>query len=451
MNKLFLAIIFLFSGIPLLSQTIDITVSNLKADKTYLSALSGEKYSQIDSVVAKEGGRFVFNIKEQHKHPGIYRLSFGKSKPIDFVFDNEGVKITTDAGAVTDSMKIEASEASRIYYSYIKLNRQYKSKSELLQLVLARYPSDDPYYETTKMTAARLQKEYIGFVDNESRKQPKAFISRYLKSSQLPIVDFTLPLDKQLEFLKSHALDKVDFNDDDLVNSDVFSNKSIEYLTYYRNPQLPKELLEKEFMTAVDTILNKAKVNVLVYQHIAEYLIDGFRQFGFEKCISYILDNYVIKDDLCLEESRGSSIRRMIEQKKMLPVGGMVPDFNLPDSSGVTIALKKINAGRIVILFYSVECPHCKSMIPRLADFLKNRKDRDVEVLAVSLDTDRNAWLSFIRSNKLAWINVNDPLGWGGAAAADYYIYATPTMFLIDRDKKIISKPITIEELQKNF
>lgn len=29
--------------------------------------------------------------------------------------------------------------------------------------------------------------------------------------------------------------------------SDCFTNKTIEYLTYYRNPQLPKELLEKEF------------------------------------------------------------------------------------------------------------------------------------------------------------------------------------------------------------
>jgi peroxiredoxin len=111
----------------------------------------------------------------------------------------------------------------------------------------------------------------------------------------------------------------------------------------------------------------------------------------------------------------------------------------------------KMNAGKILILFYSVDCPHCQSMIPRLSDYLQSQKDKNIEVLAVSLDTDRNAWLNFIRNNKLTWINVNDPSGWGGATAADYYIYATPTMFLIDKDRKIISKPITIEELQKSF
>jgi hypothetical protein len=67
------------------------------------------------------------------------------------------------------------------------------------------------------------------------------------------------------------------------------------------------------------------------------------------------------------------------------------------------------------------------------------------------MDPDRNEWLNFIRSNKLTWKNVIDPNGWGGTAASDYYIYATPTMFLIDKDKKIIATPLTIEELQKSF
>jgi peroxiredoxin len=390
-------------------------------------------------------------MKEKDNHPGIYRLSFGRGKWLDFVYDNEDIKIKSEANAILDSIKIEASENNRLYYSFLKMNKQYKSKTELLQLVLARYPADDPYYNFTKSTAAQLQNEYSDFTNNISQKEPKSFVARSIKSSQLPIVDFTQPLDKQLLFLKSHALDRVDYNDDELINSDVFSNKSIEYLTYYRNPQLPKELLEKEFMSAVDTILNKAKTNVLVYQHIAEYLIDGFKQFGFEKCISYILDNYVIKDSLCLDEGQGSSIQKMIEQKKMLPVGAVVPDFILPDTSGNAISPKKVNAGKLIILFYSVACPHCQSMMPRLTDFMKSQKGKGVEVLAVSLDTDKNEWLNFVRKNNLAWINVNDPRGWGGAVASDYYIYATPTMFLVDKEKKIISKPITIEELQKSF
>jgi len=449
MKNIYLAFASILINATVSSQTIDITINNLNIDKAYLSALSGEKYSQIDSITSMGKDKFVFTLKDKQKPPGIYRLLFGKSKWLDFIFDNEDIKITSDANAIIDSMKIDASESNRLYYSFLKLNKQYKTKSELLQLVLARYPADDPYYNTTRSTASRLQYEYSDFINNVSQSKQKLFVARYIKSSQLQIVDFTLPLDKQLSVLKSRALDNVDFNDEELINSDLFSNKSIEYLTYYRNPQLPKELLEKEFMIAVDTILNKTKINVLVYQHIAEYLIDGFKKFGFEKCISYILDNYVIKDDLCLDESKGSSIQRMIEQKKMLPIGATVPDITLKDTSGSAVSLRTINTNKIVVLFYSTACPHCKSMVPQLAELSKSSKN--FEVYAISMDPDRNEWLNFIRSNKLTWKNVIDPNGWGGTAASDYYIYATPTMFLIDKDKKIIATPLTIEELQKSF
>ncbi|MBI3194732.1 MAG: TlpA family protein disulfide reductase [Ignavibacteriae bacterium] len=220
---------------------------------------------------------------------------------------------------------------------------------------------------------------------------------------------------------------------------------------YYRNPQLPKEILEKEFNVAVDTILNKAKVNQVVYRHLTKYLIDGFKKFGFEKCINYILDNYVIKDDLCLDEQSGSSIQRMIEQKKNLPIGSLVPNITLPDSSGNIISLMSLNAEKILILFYSSSCPHCRTMIQTLREFYSNKKQNGFEVLAISLDENKNDWLNFIRTNNLRWVNVNDSKGWSGDAASDYFIYATPTMFLVDKEKKIIAMPMTTEEVQKLF
>jgi hypothetical protein len=53
------------------------------------------------------------------------------------------------------------------------------------------------------------------------------------------------------------------------------------------------------------------------------------------------------------------------------------------------------------------------------------------------LDENRNAWQEYIKTNGYNWINVNDTSGWSSKAARDYYIYATPTMFLVDKVKKI--------------
>jgi peroxiredoxin len=260
-------------------------------------------------------------------------------------------------------------------------------------------------------------------------------------------VDFSQPLDKQLMYLKAHALDHVDFMDEGLINSDLFAKKTIEYLTYYRNLQLPKELLEKEFIAAIDSILNRAKFNPIVYRHITEYMIDGFKKFGFEKCIDYILDNYVIKDDICLGEASGSTIQRMIDQKKNLPLGSVVPNIVLPDTSGRLVSLKEIKADTILILFYSSSCLHCQVLVPRLVELYQQLRTRGVEVFAVSLDSSQGDWLSFIRTRKLSWTNVIDPGGWEAKSATDYSVYATPTMILVDKEKKIVSKPIKIDEL----
>ena len=417
----------------------------------YLASLLGEKITPSDTLKSSGEGMFQFDMSGRKYQAGFYRLSFDKNKSIDFVNAGEDVTITTNANNVLDSMKVAKSESNQLYYSFIKLNKQYKSKSDLLQLILARYPKDDDYYATTRTRLIQLQKEYLEFVNVTSQNNPGSFIAKYIKSAQLPIIDSDLSPEKQLASLKNHALDNVDFYDTDLINSDLFSSKSIEYLTYYRNPQLPKELLEKEFTVAVDTILNKAKVNPLVYKHVVEYLLDGFKKFGFDAIINYILENYVIKDDLCIDEKLETALQRRMDQAKHFKIGDTVPDIEIPDLSGKQIDLHGIKSDKILILFYATWCPHCQSLLPQINELYKDQKKKQTEVFAISMDTSRTDWQQYLRTNGMNWVNVSDLKGWNGIAVKDYFIYATPTMFLIDKNKKIISKPMSIEELRSFF
>lgn len=102
-------------------------------------------------------------------------------------------------------------------------------------------------------------------------------------------------------------------------------------------------LLEKEFQTAVDSILNKAKANEIVYKHIVEYLLDGFKKFGFDNVINYILENYVIADDICLDEKLETALERRINQNKLFKPGFIVPDIDMSDSAGSIVKLSNIN------------------------------------------------------------------------------------------------------------
>jgi thiol-disulfide isomerase/thioredoxin len=449
MNKNLIPIIFLFSTISsnaCFAQHIEIKFAGAMG-KAFLSELSGEKIEGIDSVSLSDEN-YKFSLNTDKYHTGFYRLTINKNKWLDFIYDNKDLEIQTDAKNILDSLRVIKSESNKIYYEFVKLNKDYKTKTELLQLILARYPKKDDYYRTTKEKLIQVQEEYLYFVNVTAQVNPNSFIARYVRSAQLPVIDIEIPLEEQLTYLKTHALENVNFYDDGLIYSDAFTNKSIEYLTYYRNPQLPMGLLEKEFESAIDSILNKAKVNDIVYKHIVEYLLDGFKKFGFDNVINYIVENYVIKDEICLDEKLETALERRIQQSKNFKTGNTVPNIIIPDSSGAQIDLSEINSDKTLIVFYASWCPHCQTLLPQVYELFKNQEVKKFEVMAVSIDTSRTDWLNFVSKNKLNWLNVSDLKGWAGQAVLDYYIYATPTMFLVDKNLKLIGMPKTVDELR---
>ena len=445
MNRtLFLLIIILYLNCINYSQTIELDINNTNSKSAILFSLNGEKQTFVDSIFTSIAGQFSFS--NENLHTGFYRLSFDKHKSITFLNDGKDIKINADAENISESLQAINSESNKLYYEFVKLNRDYKTKSELLQLILSRYPNNDDYYELTKQKLNELQYDYLKFVNMTSQEEPESFIARYIKSSQLPVISTDIKSEEQLGYLKKHSLDYVDFNDDELIYSDSFTNKSIEYLTYFRNPQLPLGMLEQEFQKAVDTLLTKASANIFVYQHVADYLVDGFKKFGFDNVVDYIIENYVVKDDLCLDEQTENSLQNRINQSKLLTIGKIAPNIILPDETGNEINLSEIKADKILLIFYASWCPHCKDLLPEIHKLYKAKNS--FEVVAVSLDEKRDDWLNFISENNLDWINLSDLKGWESKASEDYYIYATPTMFMLDSGLKIISKPTNLEELK---
>ena len=399
---IYILVIFSFRGIS--AQTIKIKVNNFNQGKAQLSYLREGNVVPIDSLFSTTN-EFHYTFAKNASHPGFYRLNISSTKWMDFIIDNEDVFLSTAADNITDSMNVISSESNKLYYEYIKQNKQH-----------------------------------LHFVNITSQKKIKSFVARYIKTVQLPA-----------DYQESHFLDYIDFDDDDLLYSDAFSVVTLNYIALFKNRQMSKELLTKEYIIAVDTILNKAKVNQLVYQYITQCLIDKFRELGVSKVIDYIVDHYVIKDDLCLDEQLPSSIQQRIDQSKSFLVGVKVPQIIIPDSTGNEIDLKDINSENTLILFYTSWCPHCQRILPDINDLYINQKEMKLKIFAVSLDTNKSDWLNYIRKNNYNWINVSDFKGGHGKAVRDYKIYATPSMFLVNNKKELIAIPANIDDLKKHF
>jgi thiol-disulfide isomerase/thioredoxin len=110
-----------------------------------------------------------------------------------------------------------------------------------------------------------------------------------------------------------------------------------------------------------------------------------------------------------------------------------------------------IHAGFTLILFWASWCPHCAETLPEIDKIYQKAERTRLEIVAVSLDKEKSEWEKALAEKNYSWINCCDFLGWDSPIAIDYNVYATPTMFLLDAGKKIIAKPITLNELKNDL
>jgi hypothetical protein len=85
-------------------------------------------------------------------------------------------------------------------------------------------------------------------------------------------------------------------------------------------------------------------------------------------------------------------------------------------------------------------------MLPKLNEWYIHDRSIDMEIFAVSIDSSRTEWQKVLHLNGFPWINCIETGGWNGKAAASYNLYATPTMFILDKNRKILAKPVTFYE-----
>ena len=85
-------------------------------------------------------------------------------------------------------------------------------------------------------------------------------------------------------------------------------------------------------------------------------------------------------------------------------------------------------------------------MLPQLNSWYQSQNQLDLEVVAISLDESKLNFERFSETLKPQWIHTRDPLGWEGKVPVGYSIYATPSLFLLDRERTILAKPTSYRQ-----
>ena len=109
---------------------------------------------------------------------------------------------------------------------------------------------------------------------------------------------------------------------------------------------------------------------------------------------------------------------------------------------GEDVVLSQMKSKYTLVIFWATWCENCKEEIPRINEAISLFKRADVDIVAISIDEDETEIKKYVKDNNISFKVASDLLGWEGRAVLDYAVYATPSMFIVDRDTVVIESQV---------
>jgi len=455
MKKIIFSVFGIFMVLCGSSQTLTVKITQPSQNTIQLMDHFGERTRLVDSASINAQGVYVFNIGKSWK-PGLYTLKLGKDlkaqfyggeeSEIDIIINGkESIRIITDLSAPIDSLEISESEENKVYYNYIKRDKFISNQLGVLNELPNYFPEKDPFFQPVLKRYSVLQRDYRAEVDGILEKNQSKLAAHYIKTLRYPFMPFNLPVQDRLTYMKLHWFDEVNFADTTLIQTNLLTKKAWGYIQLYRDQSLNKAHQEPLFAAAADTVISKCLVNETMAMFMRNQLVKLFEMLGMEKAVNHIAERYATIGS-CTDHE-GDALKKRLEGSQKLAIGKIAPEIIGTTIDGKLFDASSIKAEKTLLVFWASWCPHCKQEMPELKKTYENQKPGTFEVVAVSIDTNANELKAFLKEKQLPWNTLFDGKSWFGAMPVAYHLYATPAFYVLDRNRKIVGKGGSLEDV----
>lgn len=258
--------------------------------------------------------------------------------------------------------------------------------------------------------------------------------------------DLTNPSDRA-GYLVEHYWDNFDFADTALIHLPEITEQAMaDYVAIL-------SLTKKE--TTIQSIRNSllmAQKTPPMYNYFLEmyrkYLYDPNspmkREEFYLPVLDYIIEN---KETLDSDRSRAEYERKMLLRNQ---IGAVASDFTYIMKNGKSGNLHNLKADHLLILFYNPDCHSCiegVNQIKSSAAISKALEKKSLAILAVYPDSNIELWKKYYPEIPETWINVYDKERIIETKEL-YDLKATPTIYLLDKDKKVMLKDAIVGEIE---
>jgi len=433
---------------------IKVKVEGLKDTTLLLGYYYGDKKYVLDTTRVDSKGMGVFEADTLLKG-GIYIVVLPGMNYFEvLVSGNQQFSVETQKDDMLDAMKFTGSKENEAFLKFQKFKRDMQVKSAAIQNNAKSTQNKDSLqiFQNQLMAIDSVGKaEFNKIIANN----PNTFLANILRAimpaeqPNISIPEGTPKRDsllwvKSYQYGKNHFWDNINFSDDRLLRTPIIENKMNVFFTKILL-QIP-DSIDK----AADSLLAKMKENSEFYQYTLSYLLNQFQIsniMGMDAVFVHLAKNYYLNGKAPWADKKLlGKIQELVDKTEPNLIGRIAPELIMENSDGSVSSLHHLNAAFTIMVFWEPDCGHCQKVIPEVWRLYQKYKSQNVDVFAVYTQYDKNKWIDYINKNKIFWTNVWDS-EYNSNFRNLYNIYSTPTIYLLDKDKKIIAKRIGAESL----
>ena len=456
--KFFLFLSLLSTG--LLAQDgyrISVDIEGYDADILTLGYYLLDNQYIIDTARRSTDGDFVFSSDSAALDPGIYLVVLSPDNQFFQLLIGEGdeqVFSVRTGIADLNRMEFTGSEENQLFYDYLSFLDGMTRQSTPLREILADSTAAPAAAATARNEMEALDQAVKSHQDELIASHPDAFVSAIIKANR-PVLppDFATATDEearrnlQWRWLQDHYFDNLDLTDKRLLRT-PFLFQRVDYYINTLQIRHPDTLAG-----AIDRVLERFEPTSEAYKFfLVHYTNEAAtsKVVGMDGLYVHMVDNYYRTGKAYWADEE--QLAKMIDNSEALQpllIGKRAPDLDMVTRSGVPTTLYDVDAEYTVLYFWRYDCPACKKSTPHMKDFYEKWKDRGVTVFSVCTkgeDELGKCWEYVDEQGIGDWMQVADPYQ---RYYKEYDIKSTPSIFLLDRDKTIVSKRIGAEQLDE--